>query len=51
MAPRIPGVGEPGGNSTMRTSLEVQWLRLHASIVGGMGLIPGPGAKVLHDTQ
>ena len=29
----------------------VQWLRLHASIVGGMGLIPGQGTKIhlLHD--
>ena len=26
-------------------SLEVQWLRLHASNAGGMGLIPGQGTK------
>ena len=29
------------------TSLAVQWLRLHASIEGGMGLIPGRGTKIL----
>ena len=28
------------------TSLAVQWLRLHASIAGGMGLIPGQGTKI-----
>ena len=26
----------------------VQWLRLHASTAGGMGLIPGRGTKVLN---
>ena len=30
------------------TFLEVQWLRLHAPNVGGMGLIPGQGTKILH---
>ena len=30
------------------TSLVVQWLRLHASIAGGMGSIPGQGAKIPH---
>ena len=29
------------------TSLEVQWLRLHASIEEGMGLIPDRGTKIL----
>ena len=29
------------------TSLAVQWLRLWASTAGGMGLIPGLGAKIL----
>ena len=29
------------------TSLGVQWLRLCASTAGGMGSIPGPGAKIL----
>ena len=29
--------------SILRTSLVVQWLRLHASNVGGLGLIPGQG--------
>ena len=33
------------------TSLVVQWLRLCASIAGGMGLIPGWGTKILHATQ
>ena len=32
-------------------SLAVQWLRLHASTTGGMGLIPGQGTKILHATQ
>ena len=26
----------------------VHWLRLHTSIAGGTGLIPGPGTKILH---
>ena len=30
------------------TSLMVQWLRLHASPAGVMGLIPGQGTKILH---
>ena len=34
--------------NTRGTSMEVQWLRLHASTGGGMGLIPGWGAKILH---
>ena len=29
-----------------RTSLAVQWLRLHASTAGGMGSIPGQGTKI-----
>ena len=31
---------------TYGTSLVVQWLRLHASKVGGMGLIPDQGTKI-----
>ena len=34
----------------VRTSLAVQWLRLHASNVGGMGWIPGQGAKITNAT-
>ena len=30
------------------TSLVVQWLRLHASNAGGMGLTPGRGTKITH---
>lgn len=30
------------------TSQVVQWLRLCASPVGGMGSIPGQGTKILH---
>ena len=38
-----------GRKGTRRTSLVVvQWLRLHTSIAGGTGLIPGPGTKILH---
>ena len=29
-------------------SLAVQWLELCASTVGGLGLIPGLGTKILH---
>ena len=31
-----------------RTSLAVQWLRLHAANAGGVGLIPGRGPKIPH---
>ena len=31
-----------------RTSLAVQWLRLHAPTAGGAGSIPGQGTKILH---
>ena len=31
-----------------RTSLAVQWLRLHAANAGGVGLIPGWGTKIPH---
>ena len=34
-----------------RTSLVVQWLRRHASTVGGVGSIPGGGAKIPHAMQ
>ena len=37
--------------STRGTSLVVQWLRLHASTTGGMGLIPGWGTKIPHAMQ
>ena len=30
------------------TSLEVQWLKLHASKAGDTGLIPGQGTKLSH---
>ena len=30
------------------TSLAVQWLKLHPSNVGGMGLIPGQGTNIPH---
>ena len=33
-----------------RTSLAVQWLRLHASAAGGVGSIPGWGTKIPHAT-
>ena len=33
------------------TCLAVQWLRLHASIAGGMGLIPDGGTKILNAVQ
>ena len=33
------------------TSLAGQWLRLHASTAGGVGLIPGCGTKIPHATQ
>ena len=36
---------EPG------TFLVVQWLRLRVPTVGGMGLIPGQGTKILHAVQ
>ena len=36
---------EPG------TFLVVQWLRLHAPTLGGVGSIPGQGTKILHAVQ
>ena len=33
------------------TSLVVQWLRLHASTAGGMGLIPGQATNSPHADQ
>ena len=33
------------------TSLVVQWLRLHASTAGDMGLIPGRGTRILHASR
>ena len=29
-------------------TLAVLWLLIHASIIGGMGLIPAQGTKILH---
>ena len=37
-------------NTQMGTSLVVQWLRFHASIAGGTGLIPGWGTKITYAT-
>ena len=34
------------GVEPLRTFLVVQWLRLHASTVGGMDLVPDQGAKI-----
>ena len=34
-----------------RTSLVVLWLRLCASTAGGVGSIPGPGAKILRASR
>ena len=34
--------------TTAMTSLEVQWLRLHTSSAGVVGLIPGQGVKIPH---
>ena len=31
-----------------RIPLAVQYLRLHDSTAGGLGLIPDPGTKILH---
>ena len=36
---------------TLGNSLVVQWLELHASTAGGMGSVPGWGAKSPQDTQ
>ena len=35
----------------VRTSLAVQWLRLHASNVGGIVLIPDQGTKIPHASE
>ena len=37
----VPLKGDPTG-----TSLAVQWSRIHTSIAGDMGLIPGIGTKI-----
>ena len=39
---------EPRGVKSLGISLVVQSLRLHASIAGGTGLIPGRGTKIPH---
>ena len=44
----IPCVCYTCGIWISRTSLVVQWLRLHVSNAGGMGLIPGWRTKMLH---
>ena len=31
--------------------MAVQWLKLHASTVGGLSSIPGKGTKILHAVQ
>ena len=38
-------------NDYVGTSLAVQWLGLRASTAGGVGLIPGRGAKISHAVQ
>ena len=38
----------PAQETPLGTSQAVQWLRLHASNAGGMGLIPGQGTKIPH---
>ena len=40
----------PAQETPLGTSQAVQWLRLHASNAGGMGLIPGQGTKIPHAT-
>ena len=40
----------PLTNEWIRTSLVVQWLRLHAPKAGGMGSIPGRGTRISHVT-
>ena len=41
-------MGNDSKNEKAGTSLVVQWLRLHASTVGGTGQIPGQGTKLLY---
>ena len=43
--PKGQELGE-GRKISFGTSMVVQWLRLHISTAGGMGLIPGWGTKV-----
>ena len=38
----------PAQETPLGTSQAVQWLRLHASNAGGMGLIPGWGTNIPH---
>ena len=35
----------------LRTSLAVQWLRLHTFTAGGMTWTPGEGTKMLHTAK
>ena len=35
----------------MGPSLVVQWLRVHASEAGGLGVLPDRGTKISHATQ
>ena len=44
----VPSSSEPFKIPIFVTSLVVQWLRLHTSITGGTGLIPGEGTKIPH---
>ena len=32
----------------LETSLAIQWLKFHISTLGGMGAVPGWGAKIPH---
>ena len=38
-------------HGVLRTSPEVQWLRLHVPSAGGTGLIPDQGTKIPHAMQ
>ena len=47
--PLVAGIlSEVVPNWDGRTSLAVQWLRIHTSTAGATGLIPGWGTKILH---
>ena len=46
-----PGACETSETSEPGTLLMVQWLGLHASTAGGMGVIPGQGTKILYALQ
>ena len=44
-------MGKESKKEGIRTSLVVQWLRLHASIAEGAVSIPGQGTKILHSAK